>query len=152
MAVLNRTSAGVGVLVVMLMLSFPAIGAPAEGSDKGVVIELNRLSPVKNACRMSLVFTNMMDVPVDALAIETVLFNKQDSVERFLVLKSRPLTPKKIRVQQFDVAGVPCDGFGKLLLNDVKECKAANLDPGTCLERITPSSKAGVPFISTITN
>ncbi len=152
MAVLNRVSTGFGALLVILALTLPATGAPAQTSDKGVVIELNRLSPVKNACRMSLVFTNMMDVPVDALAIETVLFNKQDSVERFLVLKSRPLTPKKIRVQQFDVAGVPCDGFGKLLLNDVKECKVADLDPGACLERIKPSSKAGVPFISTATN
>ncbi|MDA7948938.1 MAG: hypothetical protein MPJ78_15860 [Hyphomicrobiaceae bacterium] len=124
-------------------------GKVAMGADQGVVIELNRLSPVKNACRMSLVFTNMMDVAVEALAIETVLFNKQDSVERFLVLKSRPLSPKKIRVQQFDVTGIDCERFGKLLLNDVKECKAATLDQKACVAGIRPSSKAGVPFVST---
>lgn len=126
--------------------------APAWSADEGISIELNRLEPVEDACRISLVFTNALPVPVESLAIETVLFNTGATVERFLVLKSRPLLPKKIRVQQFDVRGVPCDRFGKLLLNDVKACKAGELDSAACLDRLKPSSRdQKVPFVSTVT-
>jgi len=126
------------------------IGSTGSWSaESNLSIELNRLSPVKDACRMSFVFTNGLDVSIDELSIETVLFNKSESVERFLVLKSRPLTPKKIRVQQFDVRGVSCDAFGKLLLNDVKGCSGGGMSAADCLARIKPSSRADVPFIST---
>lgn len=130
------------------------IVVPDARSDEGFLsIELNRLSTVKGACRMSFVFTNKMDMAVEALSIETVLFNKEGSVERFLVLKSRPLSPKKIRVQQFDIRGIKCDALGRVLLNDVQICKAADLSITACLDRIKPSSRAGVPFISTtVTN
>ena len=145
-----------GKLLAALLFLAAGIGVavpPAWSADEGISIELNRLKPVKDACRISLVFTNALPVPVDLLAIETVLFNTDATVERFLVLKSRPLAPKKIRVQQFDVRGVPCERFGKLLLNDVKACKAGELDGPACLDRLQPSSRAeNVPFVSTVTN
>lgn len=143
---------------VLTVLVFLAAGMevpapPAWSAEGGIAIELNRLKPVKDACRISLVFTNRLPEPVDSLAIETVLFNTDATVERFLVLKSRPLAPGKIRVQQFDVRGVSCDRFGKLLLNDVKECKAGELDRASCLDSLEPSSRAeNVPFVSTVTN
>jgi len=124
-----------------------ALALDAERPSLG--IELNRLQDKGSACRLSLVFTNGMVEAISALTIETVLFDKNGSVERFLVLKSRPLPPGKIRVQQFDVRGVKCDSIGKLLLNDVKECKSGSLDAASCLELIRPSSRTGIPFIST---
>ncbi|MCG8561469.1 MAG: hypothetical protein MI824_16845 [Hyphomicrobiales bacterium] len=121
-----------------------------EAAEGRLSIELNRVSAAKGACRASFVFTNKMNVAVEALSIETVLFNKEGSVERFLVLKSRPLSPKKIRVQQYDIRGLKCEALGRVLLNDVKSCKVGTLTPEACLDRIEPSSRAGVPFISTM--
>lgn len=137
------------VTVAMLLTVMPQA---VWGKEDKVSIELNRVSEVDGACRMSFVFTNGLEVPVETLSIETVLFNKEQSVERFLVLKSRPLSPQKIRVQQFDIRGIACNRLGKLLLNDVKACKAGDLSTAGCLEKIEPSSRAGFPFISTATS
>lgn len=134
-------------MLAVLASVFPAVQVRA--GEEHIAVELNRVSAAEGACRLSLVFTNHLAVPVEALAIETVIFDRQGSVERFVVLKSRPLTPGKIRVQQFDMRGIPCEGIGKLLLNDVTECKAGDLAPAACLEKIAVTSRAGVPFVST---
>lgn len=125
-----------------------ALPTPARAEDKSIGIELNRLQAVDGACRISLVFTNGLSVAVEALSIETVLFNKEGAVERFLVLKSNPLPSGKVRVQQFDAKGLACDGVGRVLLNDVKECKIEGISPQDCLDVIKPSSRTGADFFS----
>lgn len=140
--------------VVIFTATISKIMVPAAWGDEGFIsIELNRVSEAKGACRLSFVFTNNMDIAVEALSIETVLFNKKGSVERFLVMKSRPLSPKKIRVQQFDIRSVKCESMGRILLNDVKHCKVSTLTQQECLDRIKPNSRTDVPFVSTtVTN
>lgn len=124
---------------------------PAHGEEGSLGIELNRLQDMNGACRISLVFTNGLADTVDALSIETVLFNKDGAVERFLVLKSNPLPSGKVRVQQFDAKGTACDDVGRLLLNDVKDCKIEGVTPQDCLAVIKPSSRTDVRFFSTAT-
>ena len=137
-------------LLTAAMLCLPLFGrVAAEGDPPTIAIELNRLKQAGKACRIALVFTNHLPETVSKLSIEAVLFDASGSVERFLVLKSKPLSPMKIRVQQFDVSGLACAKVGRVLLNDVKECKAGALDGQACLARIKPSSRAGVPFVST---
>ncbi|MGD9867223.1 MAG: hypothetical protein AB7U38_04390 [Hyphomicrobiales bacterium] len=136
-------------LLALSMIMCLIAPSPSHAGDKQISVELNRVTPGDGACRVSLVFTNHLDVPVESLAMETVLFDKQGSVERFVVLKSRPLTPGKIRVQQFDMRGLQCDGIGKFLLNDVTECKAGDLTAAACLEQIAVTSRTDIPFVST---
>jgi hypothetical protein len=127
----------------------PGVARAEEAAPaKAIGIELNRLQKVNDACRLSFVFTNKLPFEVAALSIETVLFNDAGQVDRLLALKSRPLTPGKIRVQQFDLSGTTCEGIGRLLVNDVTDCKAGDLTPAQCLERIEPSSRADIPFVS----
>lgn len=126
-------------------------GSAAFAQEASVNIELNRLQEVEGACRISLVFTNGLPEAVDVLSIETVLFNKEGAVERFLVLRSNPLPSGKVRVQQFDAKGLACDGVGRILLNDVKDCKIEGVAPDGCLGVIKPSSRTGVAFFSSTT-
>lgn len=137
-----------GVFALAAMLGGPATSA-AEQPDPRIAIELNRLQDLDGTCRLSFVFTNKLPDSVAALSIETVLFNAHGQVERLLVLKSRPLSPGKIRAQQFDVPGTACAGIGRVLVNDVTECKAGALTPADCLDRLAPTSRADVPFVST---
>lgn len=123
-------------------------GAAARAEESGIGIELNRLQTVKEACRISLVFTNNLEEPVEELTIEIVLFNADGAVERFLVLKSNPLPEGKIRVQQFDADGLSCDSIGRVLLNDVPACKIEGLERTACLEAIRPSSRTDADFFA----
>lgn len=138
----------VAALMAGVCLSVPE---PVQAQDASVGIELNRLQEVEGACRISLVFTNGLAQAVEALSIETVLFNKDGAVERFLVLKPNPLPSGKVRVQQFDLKGLGCDGVGKVLLNDVKECKIEGVSPDDCLGVIKPSSRTDADFYSSTT-
>ena len=134
------------VLVSSLLLLTSAGSAIAASS---ISIELNRLQEIDNGCRMNLVFTNRMSQPVDLITVETVLFDKEERVDRFLLLRARDLPPGKIRVHQFDVSDTNCSQIGKVLLNDVTECEGQGLDPATCLAEVALESRAGVPFVST---
>ena len=136
-------------LAVLLSVATNAIGAETTG--RTISIELNRAEERGAACRLSFVFTNEVGQPVAKLAIETVLFNKKGQVERFVVLRSRPLPKDKIRAQQFDVNGLKCGDLGRILLNDVKACTIPGVDPADCLDLIRVRSRAEVPFISTTT-
>lgn len=140
-----RRLPGLAVASVLLAAAGPAAAAESKGA---ISIELNRLQDVEGSCRLSLVFTNGLPATVSSLSIETVLFDKSGQVDRFLVLKSRPLPAGKIRVQQFDVEGAKCGQFGRLLLNDVRDCAAGELKDAACLERIRPSSRAEMPFVA----
>lgn len=142
----------IAVAGVAILGAAPIDGAVAEGDPPAIGIELNRLEQSGTACRLSLVFTNRLSEAVSVLTIEMVVFDNKGSVQRFLVLKSKPLTPRKVRVQQFDVSGLNCASVGRILLNDVKKCKAGAMDATACLARIRPSSRAGVPFFSTTAN
>ena len=130
--------------LLLLTSAGSAVAAPT------ISIELNRLQEIDNGCRMNLVFTNRMSQPIDLITVETVLFDQQQRVDRFLLLRARELPPGKIRVHQFDVADTQCAEIGRVLLNDVTECEGQGLDPAMCLAEVGLESRAGVPFISTV--
>ena len=136
-------------ICIALMLSAATNAMSADETGRAINIELNRAQEKGAACRLSFVFTNGIGQPVEKLAIETVLFNTKGQVERFVVLRSRPLPKDKIRAQQFDVSGLKCGNLGRILLNDVKTCAIPKIDLTDCLGLIRVSSRAGVPFIST---
>jgi hypothetical protein len=125
--------------------------APAIAGDKSLEIELNRLEAVDNGCRLSFVLTNNMDVSVDALSMEAVLFDPDGRVDRFLLLKARPLPSGRTRVQQFDVGDTSCGRIARVLLNDITACAGDGLTPPACLDAIQPTSRADVPFTTALT-
>jgi len=135
--------------VLAFLLLLASIG-PAAALDKKISIELNRLEDVSGNCRLSFVLTNGLAAPVDALTIETVLFDPEGRVDRFLLLKARPLPVGKMRVQQFDVGQAACASIGRVLLNDVTDCAGGDLAPATCLAAIDTTSRSDVPFVSTV--
>lgn len=132
---------------VLLLL---AATAPAMAGDGGLDIDLNRLEAVDGGCRLSFVLTNTMDVSVDALTMEAVLFDGEGRVDRFLLLKAWSLPAGRTRVQRFDVGETSCERIVRVLLNDVTACAGDGLAPAACLEAIRPASRSGIPFTTTL--
>lgn len=124
--------------VTVLSLAAPEQARAAEGS---IEIELNRLQQVEGGCRLIVVFTNLLEVQIDSLEVETVLFDHDGQADRFLILKSQPLAPRKVRVHQYDLAAADCASVGSILINDVVGCAGEGLTPALCLARIAPSSR-----------
>jgi hypothetical protein len=117
--------------------------------DTGIGVELNSLQQSESACRLALVFTNRLPVTIDALELEAVLFDHEGRAGQFLILKSRPLIPGKIRVHQYDLDDTSCDDIGSMLVNDVTTCDGEGLDPATCLSKLRPSSREDTDLVLT---
>ena len=140
-------------LTLARLLTFTALaiaglaGAPGPASaEPRIKIELNRIETVGTVCRLSFLFENGLPVEVRALSLETVLFDDKGRVDRFLVLKSKPLPPARTRVQQFDIRKADCNALGRVLLNDVRECAANGMEIYACAQSVKPSSLTSLPF------
>lgn len=149
----SRSRSRLSFLAAIAMLALPLlpVGAgSANGEETAILVELNRLETVETACRLSFVLTNGLDVSIETLSVEAVLFDTDDRVDRFLLLKTRPLPSGRTRVQQFDVASPSCGRIARILLNDVTACSGDGLTPSACLAALRPASRADVPFTTVL--
>jgi len=138
------------VFAALMALGISAPHAAKAQENRGISVELNRLAEGEKGCRMSLVFTNRLAVRLEDLQLETVLFDPDGRAGRFLVLKSQPLIPGKVRVQQYDLGDTRCEDIGSVLINDVIGCEGEGLTPAVCLQELNPSSREKAGLFLTI--
>lgn len=120
---------------------------PAEAPSP-LRIELNRLEPQGNGCRVWLVLNNPGAEAVDPLRLDLVLFGQDGVIARRVAVDAGPLPADKTSVRIFDLSGLPCENVGALLLNDLLACGGTDAAArGACLSRLSVSSRAdGVAF------
>ncbi len=127
-----------------------------------IPLELNKLEPLpapatapgggaaaSAGCRAYMVVTNPDPEPIEQLRLDLILFGKDGVILRRIALDLGPLAPHKTAVRLFDLQGQPCDGIGRMLVNDVLACQTGQ--PGNapaeqqrqaCLDRLQVSSRA----------
>ncbi|WP_322889445.1 MULTISPECIES: hypothetical protein [unclassified Yoonia] len=120
-----------------LGLALAVAGSAAAQDTGGIVLDLNRLDPVDNACRLTFVADNAL-VPLTALALETVLFDQAGRVAALTLFDLGDLPLGSRRVRQFDVAGIACGDIAQVLVNGVASCTGAN-DAATCAQALRVS-------------
>ena len=141
----GSTKRWAGFLGALLLLGLP-VGALASESGK-IAVEFNDLQPVESGCRAVLVLNNGLGQPLDALALRVVAFDKEEHAALFLTLDVGALPVGKTRVVRFDLGSqLACDGIGRLVLDDVTDCKGGELDRAKCLAAVSLSSRAGAAF------
>ena len=126
-----------------------------------IVVELNKLEPLPASaaapgspvsgpgCRAYIVASNPDAEPVTQLRLDLVLFGTDGVITRRVAFDLGPLVPRKTAVRLFDLPGQPCDGIGRVLVNDVLACQlgpreeaAAAPPQQACLDRLQLSSRA----------
>jgi hypothetical protein len=129
----------------MLLLSF-GVALAQEGTQEGTIaIELNKLEPQDQNCRVYFVIDTKATA-YQELKLELVLFGPDKVIDRRFAVGLGPLKAGKRTVRLFDIAGTPCDQIGSFLINNVIECKAESGPVADCLEDISVSTH------STLTN
>jgi hypothetical protein len=138
------------------LLAAPALAQEAAPSDAAkpaadqqagkVGIELNKLEPVDQACRIYLLLRNDTDVNFTALQLELVSFAPDGVINQRVAVDLAPLQPKKTLVKLFDVQNTNCDSVSRLLLNDALRCESDKGEVKDCLALMAPSSKGKVEF------
>lgn len=120
--------------------------AEAQDATRSIAIELNGAEANNKACRLSFVVDNGLTTNIDDLALELVLFEKDGRVNRFVVVRTAKVPAGKSRVRQFDIPETECPSIARILVNDVKECKGADLSPAACADSIKVATRSEIKF------
>ncbi|WP_322895331.1 MULTISPECIES: hypothetical protein [unclassified Yoonia] len=118
-----------------------AVATPAAAQDAGTItLDLNRLDPVEQACRLTFVADNTL-ADLSALSLETVLFDQDGRVAALTLFDFGEVPQSTRRVRQFDVAGQDCADIAQVLVNGVASCTGEALDKTICAQalRVTGS-------------
>lgn len=134
--------------MVLIAASLMLFCTAASAQVGGIVVELNKLEQVNNACRAYLVTQNLTDTHFQTLLLDVVMFDNNGIVAKRLAVDIAPLPADKTHLKVFDIVGLPCKEIGQLLLNDVLKCRDKQGKRNNCLSLIRVSSRDEVPFIN----
>lgn len=126
-------------LALALLTLWPVHSSMGAAVENPIRIELNTLENVQNSCRLSFVIENKGEAPIETLKLDLVVFGRDGGIQRRLIIELGPVRGSKTVVRAFDVEG-DCGQIGSVLVNDVTACAPG--DPGTCLDRLTLSSRS----------
>ena len=129
-------------LLIAAALSGSFLGAHA--ADGKIGVELNKLDQTADGCGLHMVVSNPTDKVFKDYTLDLVIFDQKGVIARSVVLDVSPVRAMKTSVYGFNVKGLACDQFGKILVNDVKGCGAATDD---CTANVSLSSQSNVPLV-----
>ncbi len=157
-----RWAAALGAAALVLLATASGHNARAQTPPAPIAVELNKLEPLPapaaapNAtaapapgCRVYVVVANPDPEPITQLRLDLILFAPDGVIARRVALDLAPLAPHKTAVRLFDLPGQPCDGIGRMLVNDVLGCQfgkredtPADEPRQACMDRLQLSSRA----------
>lgn len=146
----------------LVLLAAHGARAQTQAPPAPISVELNKLEPLPaqaaapNAtaapaagCRVYVVVANPDPEPITQLRLDLILFGPDGVIARRVALDLAPLAPHKTAVRLFDLPGQPCDGIGRMLVNDVLGCQFGKREDApagephqACMDRLLLSSRA----------
>lgn len=129
-----------------LLLCSSALAQAPASAPASLVLELNALQPAEAGCRVTFLATNRLGGQLDRAAVELALFDAAGTIDRIVTLDFKDLSADKTKVLQFELAGLQCDGLGRLLVNDITACEGAISPPTICLDALETSTRLDVDF------
>jgi hypothetical protein len=135
----------VSLLAGLLAVALPGAAAAGAAAEP-IRLELNRLEPAGNGCRVYLVIANPGGTALDSLKLDLVLFGTDGVIDRRLALEAGPLRAAKTSVKLFDLADYGCDQLGSILVNDVLGCAGGAGEPPDCFAQLALATRTPVAF------
>jgi hypothetical protein len=148
-----RSVSAVGFLAIALASACANVGwaqapaAPTETASAPIRLELNRLEADGDNCRATLLIDNSSGTAHRSFKVDLFVLDTDGIAAKRTVLELGPVAAKKTLIRLFDIQGVACTKFGKVLLNDVLGCENGAGEHQNCLASTTTDSKAAVPLI-----
>jgi len=127
----------------------PDQATPAPGDDGGIVLDLNgAVETDAGNCRLTMVTTNRLDRGLSRAAWQVAIFDAQGVVQALPILDFGALAQGKTKVALFELPGTRCDAIGRIIVNDVAECRAE--DDGdlrdACLTGLATQTRTPIDF------
>lgn len=128
----------------MLAAALAFAAANVLATQDTVSLDLNKLEATANGCRMHIVVSNHTAQGFEEYLLDLVIFDKKGVVTQRTAVDVSPVRPNKTNVYAFNVEGLDCGRFGRVLLNDVTGCGAGAGKATDCTAGVSVSSQAGV--------
>lgn len=144
---MRAASIRLGAWLIGSVIALSIATTAGAAASSGVLIELNKLKPVDNACRAYLVTQNLTDKHFKKLKLDLVMFDKKGIVAKRLAVGLGPLRPGKIRVKVFDIPKTQCQDIGQFLMNGTLACTTPKGPVKNCASLISVSSRGSMSFI-----
>lgn len=143
-------------IVSCAMSGFLAIAAQAQQTStiistnqSGVLLELNGAAAIETGgCRLTVVTTNQLDKGIKRAAWQVAIFDKGGVVQSLPILDFGALIAGKTKVAIFELQDRPCDQIGRIIVNDVAECRADDDSDmrDQCLTGLMTQSRTDIDF------
>lgn len=140
-------SSRLGLAVVLAMT--PAGLSAQQTNPPVILLELNSAVPTENqGCRLTMVTTSRMQQTLERAAWQVAIFDMAGMVQALPILDFGTLLGGKTKVAMFELPGRSCADIGRIIVNDVAECRA---DDGTdlrasCLGGLETQSRSDIEF------
>ena len=119
----------------------------ALADESAIAVELNKLEAVDGACRAFLVIENDTGSAFEALALDLVVFDAEGVIAERLAVDLAPLSPGRVLVKAFDIAGLACAEAGRFLVNGVLECRGPEGALEGCAGLVAPRGRGDLRFV-----
>jgi hypothetical protein len=130
-----------------LAVAGPAAAQEAASADKAPLkLQLNRLEPAGEACRVTMLVDNGRGGALKSYKVDLFAFDTEGVAQKRVAVELGPLPARKTTVKIFEFSGIACPKIGRVLLNDVLACEGDAGGRDACLERTETETKASVPF------
>lgn len=134
-------------LIGLVFATAPALAQEAApAAAPAFALELNAVQPADAGCRVTFLATNTLGGQLDRAAVELALFDTSGAIDRIVTLDFKNLSQGKTKVLQFELAGLQCDGLGRVLVNDVSACEGAITPPSICLDALETTTRLDIAF------
>ena len=119
----------------------PASASPA------LKVELNAADTTEANCKLTFLITNELSAPLDKAVYETVLFDREGTVNRLTLFDFGELPVGRPRVRQFVVPQITCENLGRILFNGAQSCDGAGIEAGTCESALAPATRTEIEVL-----
>ncbi|MFG6594965.1 hypothetical protein ACGYK4_10500 [Sulfitobacter sp. 1A13368] len=119
----------------------PASATPA------LKVELNAADTTDANCKLTFLITNELSAPLDKAVYETVLFDREGTVNRLTLFDFGELPVGRPRVRQFVVPQTTCENLGRILFNGAQSCDGAGIEAGTCESALAPATRTEIEVL-----
>ncbi len=119
----------------------PASASPA------LKVELNAADTTEANCKLTFLITNELSAPLDKAVYETVLFDREGTVNRLTLFDFGELPVGRPRVRQFVVPQTTCENLGRILFNGARSCDGAGIEAGTCESALAPATRTEIEVL-----
>ncbi|MYB35347.1 MAG: hypothetical protein F4X92_09575 [Gammaproteobacteria bacterium] len=134
---------------IVLMVVLLAVLLTRSGltyADGTVLVELNKLESFETGCHAYLVSHNQTPENFAELILDVAIFREDGIIEKIIGVSLAPLPSNKTGVKVFNLQ-LSCNQIGRLLINDVTECRNNQSMLDDCLDLLSASSRASAELI-----